>query len=169
MLAQSHHVEFRRTAGDIGALLLESRLIKELQPIHNKKLRRVRQMCALRLGNDDGAGMPEVVFARDHDFATTQNLYGLFATGKSVLEKLRTIVDAQRLCPAVSGLEKLLRGRACFARQLSRCLGAVWARKRCRTIKPACALRWKSCGLWYGLMRDRRASWKNPMTGSRPT
>src|SRR5438046_7769187 len=82
------------------------------------------RMCALRLGNDDGAGMPEVDLARDHDFATTQNLYGLFATGKSVLEKLRTIVNAQRLCAAVSGLEKLLRGRACFARQLSRCLGA---------------------------------------------
>ena len=87
MLAHSRTVEFRRTAGEIGALLLESRLIKELQPLHNKKLRRLREMCTLRLGNGDGSGMPEVIFARDHDFATTHNLYGLFATRKSALEK----------------------------------------------------------------------------------
>ena len=113
--------------------------------------------------------MLEVVFARDHDFATTQNLYGLFATGKSVLEKLRTIVDAQRLCPAVSGLEKLLRGRACFARQLSRCLGACVGEETLQNHQARLRTALESCGLWYGLMRDRRASWKNPMTGSRPT
>jgi excinuclease Cho len=123
MLQQSRRVEFRRTAGDIGALLLESRLIKELQPLHNKKLRRTREMCTLRLvpGN---RSIPEIVYARDHDFARTGDLYGLFATRKAALEKLREIVDTEKLCPALTGLETALRGRACFARQISRCLGA---------------------------------------------
>jgi len=124
MLQQSRYVEFRRTAGDIGALLLESRLIKELQPLHNKKLRRTREMCALRLNPGALHCVPEVVYARDHDFAQTEGLYGLFATRKSALDKLRSIVEMERLCPAVTGLETVVRGRACFARQIARCLGA---------------------------------------------
>lgn len=124
MLQQSRYVEFRRTAGDIGALLLESRLIKDLQPLHNKKLRRTREMCTLRLTSGDGRAIPEIVYAREHDFAQTADLYGLFATRKAALEKLRAIVDAERLCPALIGLEPPTRGRACFARQIARCSGA---------------------------------------------
>lgn len=123
MLQASRYVEFRRTAGDIGALLLESRLIKDMQPLHNKKLRRTREMCTLRLGTGANA-MPEIVYARDHDFATTADLYGLFATRKAALERLRMIVETERLCPAMSGLETTVRGRACFARQIARCMGA---------------------------------------------
>lgn len=123
MLEQSRYVEYRRTAGDIGALLLESRLIKDLQPLHNKKLRRTREMCALRLA-PDARSVPEIVYAREHDFASSEHLYGLFATRKAALEKLREIVDMHMLCPALTGLEQAMRGRACFARQISRCLGA---------------------------------------------
>lgn len=123
MLRQSRYVEYRRTAGEIGALLLEARLIKEMQPLHNKKLRRTREMCSLHLLPEAGA-VPEIVYAREHDFACTTDLYGLFATRKAALEKLREIVDVERLCPAMAGLETLTRGRACFARQIARCLGA---------------------------------------------
>lgn len=123
MLQQTSHVEFRRTAGEIGALLLESRLIKDMQPLHNKKLRRTREMCTLHLGQDLKAA-PEIVYARDHDFAKTEDLYGLFATRRAALEMLRNIVDMHMLCPALCGLETVVHGRACFARQISRCLGA---------------------------------------------
>ena len=124
LLQQSRYVEFHRTAGDIGALLLESRLIKQLQPVHNKMLRRTRDMCTLRLGIDNQRGIPEIIYARDLDFSTTVGLYGLFATRKSALDKLRSLVEMHRLCPAMTGLEKVARGRACFSHQLSRCLGA---------------------------------------------
>ncbi len=124
MLKQSRYVEFRRTAGEIGALLLESRLIKEMQPLHNKKLRRTRDMCTLRLGTDAHYGVPEIVHARDLDFSRTEGLYGLFATRRAALEKLRELVDAHQLCAVVTGLEAGGRGRPCFARQLARCHGA---------------------------------------------
>ena len=123
MLQQSRRIEFRRTAGDIGALLLESRLIKQMQPLHNKKLRRTREMCTLHFGCD-AREAPRIVYARDCDFATTADLFGLFATRKAALEKLRAMIDMERLCPALSGLETPTRGRACFARQIGRCLGA---------------------------------------------
>jgi excinuclease Cho len=95
-----------------------------LQPLHNKKLRRVREMCTLHLGDGIKRAAPEIVYARDHDFARTEDLYGLFATRKAALEKLRMIVEVEQLCPALTGLETAMRGRACFARQISRCLGA---------------------------------------------
>jgi excinuclease Cho len=123
MLQQSRYVEYRRTAGDIGALLLESQLIKEMQPLHNKKLRRLREMCALHLRDEPGAS-PEIVYARDHDFATTADLYGLFASRKAALERLRLVVETEKLCAALTGLETVARGRACFACQIARCLGA---------------------------------------------
>ena len=123
MLAQTSHVEFTRTAGDIGALLLESRLIKEMQPLYNKKLRYTRDMCTLRFDPDAG-GAPEVAYARDHDFARTHGLYGLFASKRAAVERLRAIVEDQRLCQLRTGLESGIRGRACFGRQIARCLGA---------------------------------------------
>jgi excinuclease Cho len=123
MLQQSRYVEFRRTAGDIGALLLESQLIKQMQPLYNKKLRRQREMCALRLSSEPGAA-PEIIYAREHDFAKTPGLYGLFATRRAALDRLRQIVEEEKLCAALTGLETVTHGRACFARQIARCRGA---------------------------------------------
>jgi excinuclease Cho len=98
-------------------------LIKEMQPLHNKKLRRTREMCTLQLAAD-ACDTPRIVYARDCDFAKTADLFGLFATRRAAMERLRGIIDAEHLCPALSGLETLTRGRACFARQIGRCLGA---------------------------------------------
>lgn len=126
LLQQTRRIDFHRTAGEIGALLLESHLIKARQPVYNKKLRRTREMCAFRL--DDG--VPELVHARDLDFACAQNLYGLFATRRAALELLRELVDAHRLCPVLCGLETPGRaGRPCFACQLGRCAGACAGRE----------------------------------------
>lgn len=49
MLRQSRRITWQRTAGELGALLLEARLIKEQQPLFNKRLRRNKQLCAWRL------------------------------------------------------------------------------------------------------------------------
>jgi excinuclease Cho len=126
LLQQTRRIGFRRTAGEVGALLLESQLIKDLQPVHNKKLRRTREMCAFRLS----AGLPAIVFARDLDFSRAEDLYGLFATRRAALEKLRTLVDVHRLCPVLCGLEgQIAAGRPCFACQLGRCAGACAGRE----------------------------------------
>jgi len=123
MLQQSRYVEFERTAGEIGALLLESRLIKQMQPAYNVLLRCAREMCSLKLACDCRQP-PEVVYARNSDFARTEGLYGLFATRRAAMDTLRRVIEENKLCPAVTGLEKTYGGRACFARQISRCLGA---------------------------------------------
>jgi excinuclease Cho len=124
MLSQTHHVEFQRTAGEIGALLLESRLIKEMQPVHNKKLRRTRDMYSLLLQKEERFGAPLVISTRDIDFSKADNLYGLYGSRRAALEALTEIVNRECLCSAVTGLERITPGRACFARQLKRCKGA---------------------------------------------
>ena len=121
MLMQSRRVEFQRTAGDIGAQLLEAQLIKQLQPLHNKKLRRTRQMCALRLGPE---GVPQIVFANEVDFATTADLFGVFGSHRAALQTLQDVVSQHHLCGVVCGVEAGRAGRPCFARQLKRCQGA---------------------------------------------
>lgn len=120
MLARSTHIEFERTAGEIGALLLESARVKQWQPAFNRQLRQTRAMCSLRL---DGA-LPRVVSGRECDFAGAGDLYGLFASPRAALEALRELVAEHRLCPALTGLEARPAGRPCFARQIGRCHGA---------------------------------------------
>ncbi|NRR28675.1 endonuclease [Oxalobacteraceae bacterium] len=120
MLQATRHIDFERCGGEIGALLRESQLIKQLQPVYNQKLRRLREMCSLRLTE---AGL-DVVFARDCDFARTEGLYGFYASRKGALEALDGLAQAAGLCSALIALEKVVPGRPCFARQLGRCGGA---------------------------------------------
>ena len=120
MLRQSRRITWQRTAGELGALLLEARLIKEQQPLFNKRLRRNKQLCAWLLADD----RPQIVYAREVDFSHQQHLYGLFANRRAALQMLQSLADEQRLCYGLLGLEPLSRGRACFRSALKRCAGA---------------------------------------------
>ena len=120
MLRQSRRISWICTAGEIGALLLEARLIKEQQPLFNKRLRRNRQLCALQLNEK----RVDVVYAKEVDFSRAPNLFGLFANRRAALQALQTIADEQKLCYGLLGLEPLSRGRACFRSALKRCAGA---------------------------------------------
>ena len=120
MLKQTEKITYLRTTGEIGALLLEARLIKEQQPLFNQKLRRTRQMCSLRVQGDQ----PEVVYSNKIDFSNTSDLYGLYASRHAALEALKNIADEQQLCLSVLGLEKLSGDRPCFRAMLKRCAGA---------------------------------------------
>jgi len=120
LLRQSRHITWIRTAGEIGALLLEARLIKEQQPLFNKRLRRNRQLCSLLLED----AQPQVVYAKEIDFAHQPGLYGLFANRRAALQALQVIADEHQLCYGILGLEAVTRGRGCFRSALKRCAGA---------------------------------------------
>lgn len=119
LLRQTRRISFMRTAGEIGALLLEAQLIKQLHPVFNQKLRRNRQLCSLQWVN----GRPAVVHAGEMDFASTSDLYGLFASRHAALEALRSIADDNLLCYGALGLEKLPPGKACFRSAIRQCAG----------------------------------------------
>ncbi len=119
MLRQATHITHIRTAGEIGALLLEAQMIKQQQPLFNQKLRRNRQLCAWQLVD----GIPAVVYSRDIDFAQAPNLYGLYSSRTSAVAALQALADAHRLCHGALGLERLVAGKACFRSMLKRCNG----------------------------------------------
>lgn len=120
MLRQTQRITYVRTAGEIGALLLEASMIKQQQPLFNQKLRRIKQMCALSMEKD----RPIIVYSKDINFATHEGLYGLFASRQAAIEKLRNIADDQRLCLSLLGLEKIKSGQPCFRSMINRCAGA---------------------------------------------
>lgn len=125
MLRQSRRITWICTAGEMGALLLEARLIKEQQPLFNKRLRRNRQLCSLRLSGEK----PQVVYAKEVDFSTSPDLYGLFANRRAALQALQSIADEEKLCYGLLGLESLTHGRPCFRAALHRCAGACCGRE----------------------------------------
>ncbi|WP_439113370.1 excinuclease Cho [Hydrogenophaga sp.] len=119
LLRQTQRISHTRTAGEIGALLLEASLIKQQQPLLNQKLRRNRQLCSLRIGD----GKPEVVYSKDLNFAIEPQLYGLYASRHAALDNLRSLADQHKLCYGALGLEKLPPGKACFRAMLKQCGG----------------------------------------------
>jgi excinuclease Cho len=119
LLRQTRRISCTRTAGEIGALLLEAHLIKQLKPLYNQRLRQTRQCCSLQLAH----GLPQVVYSSALDFARAPQLYGLFGSRQAALQALRDLADQHRLCLGALGLERLPEGKACFRSALRLCTG----------------------------------------------
>lgn len=115
-------IEYRVTSGELGALLLESRLIKECQPIHNRQLRRERQLCAWLVADEPTTRpLVSLIYESDMDWTTLGNMYGTFKTKRQALEILRKLANEHGLCDKALGLEK--GSGVCFSHQLERCKG----------------------------------------------
>jgi len=119
-------IDWQESVGELGALLLESRLIKQLQPIHNRRLRRASDLCAWQLRQVEADDFrPSLVGGHEVDLGRTNDLFGIFATQREATSTLRKIAEAYQLCQVVLGLEKPTQaGRPCFAHQLGKCKGA---------------------------------------------
>lgn len=121
---QVRRIEWIETAGEIGALLEEARLVKRLQPTHNRQLRRSRDLCTWRLETDMvGDWQLELVHAADLDFGRCDDLYGFFRTRREATNRLRALAREYALCPPLLGLDKPPQGTRCFDFQLKRCRG----------------------------------------------
>ncbi len=108
------------TAGELGALLLESRMVKALMPAHNVKLRLRTQLCVIELD----AGKPRIRKAAELDMARFDSYYGIFGSRKSARETLASVSGDAGLCWKLLGLERAKPPGPCFARQLHKCAGA---------------------------------------------
>ena len=117
-------IEVEETAGELGALLREARLVKDLLPLHNYRLRRKSNACFVRL--PDLSSAPEVLANKDIDWSVrgegAATLYGPFATKVHVRKLLEQLAGEHGLCWRQLGWEK--RGGPCFARQVRKCRGA---------------------------------------------
>ena len=122
---QVRRIDWIETAGEIGALLKESRLVKTLMPTANRQLRKNDEVCTWMLV-DEGEGWlrPQLALAADLDFDIHTACYGLFKSAKEANEVLRKLVESHHLCDVLTGLDKAKPGKPCFGHQIRRCKGA---------------------------------------------
>jgi DNA polymerase-3 subunit epsilon len=123
---QVRDVEWIETGGELGALLLESQLVKELAPSANRRLRRSPSMYCLRLVSTEAglATRVELLAAsRDGEDAVC----GPFRTERDARRALEGKAREHGLCLKAIGLEQ--GDGSCFAFQLGRCRGACVGRE----------------------------------------
>lgn len=111
------------TAGDLGALIKESQLIKQLQPLYNKKLRNSQNLALLNLRKNE-SGYEEAVIneAEDITYDNIKDAYGVFKGRGKAKKFLEVISKEHYLCDKLLGIEKT--GESCFSHRLGICKGA---------------------------------------------
>jgi DNA polymerase III subunit epsilon len=116
-------IETRETAGELGALLLESQLIKELRPMYNVRSRQPRRIIvARRVENEQGYATVKLQPVDYIDLKPDAPILGIFKHTKQAKEFLDTISKTHKLCSKLLRLEQS-RG-CCFPYHLGQCGGA---------------------------------------------
>jgi len=118
--AEVVRIEFEETAGELGALLRESQLVKSLFPAYNQRLRRRTDLIALGFMAEPSP--PDYLHADVIEAQELHGLYGPFGSRRAARETLRDIAAEAALCLQLLGLER--RTGPCFARQIKKCAGA---------------------------------------------
>jgi DNA polymerase-3 subunit epsilon len=118
---QVRRVEWIETGGELGALLLESRLVKELAPSGNRRLRKGTGDCVVRLDTRGGGLVPDVVALDDSAFDEDAPVFGPFRSDKDAWRAVEGKAREAGLCLKTLGLEH---GEgSCFAYQVRKCRG----------------------------------------------
>jgi DNA polymerase-3 subunit epsilon len=120
---QLKRIEYFETAGELGALLLESKMVKDMQPVYNRRLRRYDDIAyVVKEKNKDGYFIPVIKTANskeDVDITTVLAVTKSKAQAKKLLENIQY---EHSLCRVLLGLEKSSSG--CFQYKLEKCRGA---------------------------------------------
>jgi len=116
-------IQILTTGGELEALLLESRLVKEKQPLYNRQLRRHQKLTIARqVVNPKGYISVDIQDIDKIVPSDIGDILGVYTTKGKAREYLNQAVKDYGLCPRLMGLEK---GRgACFLHQLKKCAGA---------------------------------------------
>lgn len=125
--AQLAEVRCIETAGELGALIREARLIKDESPVHNRQLRRQKSLFTWRLDTESEFHRPVLLGEKDLDNDDPRGNFGLFRNRRAAKIALRKLCTNDGLCPVKCGIEK--GSGPCFAYQLGRCRGACAGRE----------------------------------------
>ncbi len=112
-------IEYEETAGELGALLRESTLIKSKMPLRNHALRRNEQLALV--GLEDLNALPTFSLLDAVGLAGAQSMFGPFATKRQARETVLALAAEHGLCWHVVATKKA--SGACFAHQLHKCRG----------------------------------------------
>jgi DNA polymerase III subunit epsilon len=129
MAQEVRRVEWQATAGEIGALLLEARRVKDEQPVYNRQLRRESSLCAWKLAEQPQA-RPLLTLVRAQDLQPREfgRLFGVYRSKNQAHSALRELADTHGLCLQALGLESG-KGR-CFGHQIGHCKGVCCGQEK---------------------------------------
>lgn len=120
-----HRLDWEETAGEFGALLRESELIKTRLPAHNVASRRKTNQVLLGF---DADGCVTLTAASAFEFAQLGHCYGPFGSRSSIRRWMNELAAKHRICLKALGLEGRRKaahdGAPCFNYQIHRCRGA---------------------------------------------
>lgn len=123
-----HHIETRITAGEFSALMLESQLIKAMQPLYNRLLRRMRRLTIIeKTQTEKGYYGANINYLETIEPSDSEKVLGIFKNKRKAEEHLINLTNEFNLCRKVLGLEKTSRidpNKECFLYQLKKCHGA---------------------------------------------
>lgn len=120
---QLRRVETIETAGELGALIKESRLIKEMQPTYNRMLRAKREITVLTKQTDENGYdrvKIESLTAIGHD--QLEQILAVCKTKRQAKELLANLCKEYELCENLIGVSKGT--GSCFSSKLGICKGA---------------------------------------------
>ena len=132
-------IEWRDAAGELGARLRAIELASSASPDgpahpatrrgqHNRVA--ATELCSWQLRKlAEGDFRPQLVFSQDIDFATADDLFGLYPNRREAIRSLRTLADAQHLCPRQLGLEDAAQAGACTAYRQKNCRGVCMGKE----------------------------------------
>jgi len=139
LAAQVRRVDWVRSAGELGAMLLEAQWIKTLNPTYNRRVKSTAGSFTLRLedkaaGTVDGAATPATSAGRLEPVAVDvldpedlMECFGAFHSEKDACKAMLDIAHAHQLCLKVLGFE--VSAGSCFAFQVGKCKGACVGRE----------------------------------------
>ena len=123
MCQRVRRVEARPTAGELGALLLESKLIKELRPIYNVAARRHHDIVVARqVMTPEGYASVQLEEIDHINQGEASSILAIFKHMNQAKEYLDRIAKEHRLCHKLVGLQRT--NSYCFAYHLHQCNGA---------------------------------------------
>jgi DNA polymerase III subunit epsilon len=145
LAAQTFRIEWQETAGELGALLLEARTVRDLQPVYNRRLRSAPERLTWVI--DDNSAGP-VLASIDGSLLRRGCAFGAYRSERDARRALEKIGREHKWCLKVLGLEA---GEgSCFGHQLGRCSGVcVGAESRERHLAR----------VKMGLMREQLKRW----------
>jgi DNA polymerase-3 subunit epsilon len=119
LAAQVRRVEWTETAGELGALLLEAREIRERQPVYNRQLRGGGERLTWLF--EEKSAAPRLV-PLTADVLRTGDAFGTYRAARDAHRALEGLAREHRWCFKLLGLES--GPGSCFGLQVGRCKGA---------------------------------------------
>lgn len=119
LAAQVRRIEWTETAGELGALLLEAREVREARPAYNRRTKGGGGRFTWLF--DEGGAAPTLV-ELDAEVLRSGNAFGTWRLARDAKRALETLARDNRWCFKLLGLESGT--GSCVGLQVGRCSGA---------------------------------------------